>query len=78
VLGAQERITLKQAMDMFTVNSAILMKHRNLVGTIEPGMLADLVVTDRDPYKIPVTDIHNTKVKMTIINGEVAYEATGD
>ena len=78
VLGAQERITLKQAMDMFTVNSAILMKDRNLVGTIEPGMLADLVVTDRDPYKIPVTDIHNTKVKMTIINGEVVYEATSD
>jgi len=78
VLGAQERITLKQAMDMFTVNSAVLMKHRNLVGTIEPGMLADLVVTDRDPYKIPVTDIHNTKVKMTIINGEVVYRADSD
>jgi len=78
VLGAQERITLKQAMDMFTVNSAILMKHRNLVGTIEPGMLADVVVTDRDPYKIPVTDIHNTKVKMTIINGEIVYKASND
>ncbi len=37
-------------------------------------MLADMVVIDRNPFKIPVTDIHKVNVKMTIINGEVVYE----
>jgi predicted amidohydrolase YtcJ len=38
-------------------------------------MLADLLVLDRNPFKVAVTDIHNTKVKTTIINGEVVYRA---
>ena len=74
-LGAVEKITLKQAMDMFTVNSARQMGQSNELGSIEPGLLADVVVIDRNPFKVPVTDIHNTKVLMTIINGEVVYKA---
>jgi predicted amidohydrolase YtcJ len=75
-LGAAERITLKEAFDLFTVNSARQMGERNQTGSIEKGMLADVLVLDRNPYKIPVTDIHNTKVRMTIINGEVVYRAS--
>jgi len=44
-------------------------------GSIERGMLADILVLDRNPFKIPVTQIHETKVKSTIINGEVVYQA---
>jgi predicted amidohydrolase YtcJ len=74
-LGAAERITLKQAFDMFTVNSAQQMGHSNITGRLQAGMLADLLVLDRNPFKVPVTDIHNTKVRTTIINGEVVYRA---
>jgi predicted amidohydrolase YtcJ len=75
ILGAQERITLRQALDMFTVNSAREMKDRDQVGTLERGMLADLIVLDRNPLKIPITQVHDTKVKMTMINGEIVYGA---
>ncbi len=75
VLGAAERITLQQAFDLFTVNSARQMGHANRTGRIEVGMLADLVVVDRNPFKIPVTDIHNTRVRTTIIDGEIVYQA---
>ena len=75
VLGGAEKITLQQAMDMFTVNSAKQMGNGYLTGAIRKGLLADVLVLDRNPYRIPVTDIHNTKVKMTIINGEVVYQA---
>jgi hypothetical protein len=74
-LGAEERITLQQAIDLFTINSARAMGDRNQVGTIERGMLADLIVLDRNPLKIPITDVHDTKVRMTLINGEIAYRA---
>jgi predicted amidohydrolase YtcJ len=75
VLGEAEKITLQQAFDMFTVNSARHMGNRSKTGSIERGMLADLVVLDRNPFKIPVTQIHETKVKLTLINGEVVYQA---
>jgi predicted amidohydrolase YtcJ len=73
VLGAQERITLQQAIDLFTVNSAIQMGPRDKVGSIEPGMLADLIVLDRNIFRIPITEVHKTKVKLAVINGEIVY-----
>ena len=72
-LGAAEKITLKQAMDLFTVNSAKQMGNADKTGRIEPGMLADLIVVDRNPYEIPITEVHNINVEKTIINGEVVY-----
>jgi predicted amidohydrolase YtcJ len=32
-------------------------------------------VLDRNPFKIPVTQIHDTRVQMVFINGERVYEA---
>ena len=74
-LGAAEKITLEQAIDLFTVNSAREMGDRARVGTLERGMLADLVVLDRNPYQVPITQVHDTKVKMTMISGEIVYGA---
>jgi hypothetical protein len=74
-LGEAEKITLQQAFDLFTVNAARHMGNRSRTGSIEKGMLADLLVLDRNPFKIPVTQIHETKVKMTFINGEAVYQA---
>jgi predicted amidohydrolase YtcJ len=74
-LGAVEKITLKQAFDLFTVNSAKQMGNRHRTGAIETGLLADVLVLDRNPFKIAVTDVHKVKVRMTIINGEVVYQA---
>jgi predicted amidohydrolase YtcJ len=75
VLGETEKITLQQAFDLFTVNAARLMGNRSKTGSIEKGMLADLLVLDRNPFKIPVTQIHETRVKLTLINGEIVYQA---
>lgn len=77
-LGAVEKITLQQAIDMFTVNSAREMGDRNKVGSLERGMLADLIVLDRNPFKIPITEVHDTHVKMTFVNGELVYQAHGE
>ncbi|MFC1839753.1 amidohydrolase [Thermodesulfobacteriota bacterium] len=73
-LGESQKITLKQAIDLFTVNSAKQMGNSNKTGRIEPGMLADLIVVDQNPYEIPITEVHKTVVKKTIINGEVVYD----
>jgi predicted amidohydrolase YtcJ len=66
---------MQQAIDMFTVNSARQMGNADKTGRIERGLLADVIVIDRNPFKVPATQVHQTKVRMTIINGEVAYRA---
>ncbi|MEN7536743.1 amidohydrolase [Aurantiacibacter flavus] len=74
-LGEGQKISLEQAIAMFTSNAAQIMEHRQLVGSIEPGMMADLVVVERNPFKVPENEIHNTKVVMTFIEGEKVYDA---
>lgn len=77
VLGEVEKITLQQAFDLFTVNSARQMGNGNKTGRIQKGLMADLLILDRNPFKIPVTQIHDTQVKTAIINGEVVYRVPG-
>jgi predicted amidohydrolase YtcJ len=74
--GKAEAITVDEAFKLFTENSAKQEGVGSLVGRIEPGMLADIIVVDRNPFAIPVTDIHATQVKMTFIAGEKVFEAT--
>lgn len=74
-IGPGERVTVDQAIRIFTENGAKLMGDRDMVGSIEPGMRADIIVVDRNPFKVPVTEIHETKVRMTFIDGERVYDA---
>jgi predicted amidohydrolase YtcJ len=73
--GKAEAISIGEAMDLFTVNAARQERMANRVGRIELGMLADFIVVDQDPYQVPVTRVHDTKVRMTFIGGEKVYDA---
>jgi predicted amidohydrolase YtcJ len=75
MVGEDQRISLDDALRIFTVNGAIHQGHRSVVGSIEPGMLADVIVLDRNPYEAPPTQIHTTKVKLTFIAGEKVFDA---
>ncbi|MBL4894201.1 MAG: amidohydrolase family protein, partial [Emcibacter sp.] len=75
ILGAQERISLTEAFRVFTDNAARLMGHRDLVGAIEVGLHADLIITATNPFTMPITELHDMKVKMTFIDGEKVYDA---
>lgn len=68
-------ITLRQAFDLYTRNAARQLGNGSRTGVIAPGMLADVLVLDRNPFEIPVTQIHRTQVKLTIIQGEIVYRA---
>ena len=42
----------------------------------EPGKAADLVLLSDDPTRVPPEDIRNIRVEMTILGGEIAWDAT--
>lgn len=75
VIAPRERITLEQAIALFTVNAAREMGDREREGVLARGMRADFIVLDRNPFRIPVTQVHDTTVRMTVINGDLVYRA---
>jgi len=64
-------------VDLFTVNSARQERVANLIGQIQEGLIADLIIVDRDPYETAPAEIHGTVVKMTFVGGERVYEHVG-
>lgn len=73
--GKDEAISVDQALQLFTGNAARQEGKGSEIGRLESGMLADLIVLDRNPYEIPPRQIHATAVKMTFINGEKVFDA---
>jgi predicted amidohydrolase YtcJ len=73
--GRSEAITVAEALDLFTINAARQEHTADRLGRLEPGMLADLIVLDQNPYDVPLRRLHDTHVRMTFIGGEQVYEA---
>lgn len=70
----QQKITVDEALKAYTWGGAYAAAEESYKGTIAVGKLADLAMLDKDITKIPAAEIRNTKVLMTIVAGQVAYE----
>ena len=69
----EERITVDEALRIYTVNAAYASFEENIKGSIESGKLADLTVISRDPLTVPPSEIEDIQVEMTIVGGRVIY-----
>jgi predicted amidohydrolase YtcJ len=73
----EQAVSREEALKMFTLWAAYAAFEENSRGSIEPGKLADLTVLSADIMKIPKTDIPKTHCTMTVIGGEIVYDAAG-
>jgi hypothetical protein len=71
----EEKVTREQALKMFTIWPAYAAFEENLRGSIQVGKLADLTVLSADIMKIPEMEILKTRCVMTVIGGEIVFEA---
>ena len=60
---------------MFTLSPAYAAFEEQDKGSLEVGKLADLTVLSKDIMKIPEPEILTTQCVMTVIGGEVVFEA---
>jgi predicted amidohydrolase YtcJ len=60
---------------MHTTTAAYVGFEENDKGTLEIGKLADIAVLAEDPYDIQPERIKDLKVEMTIVGGEIKYQA---
>lgn len=73
-VGASQKITPYEGLQAMTINVAEQYNEDNQKGTLEVGKIADLVILDKNPLKVNVTDIKNIKVLETIKNGKSIYK----
>jgi predicted amidohydrolase YtcJ len=73
-IGPYEAISAREAIHSYTVGGAFAMKQEDWRGTLLPGMAADLIAIDRDPF-IADANLRQTKVLLTMVRGDVVHDA---
>ena len=70
----EEAFTVQEAIDSFTCGAAFASFEEHTKGNIQPGMLADFVVLDPNPFLTEVSSIRNISVLETYIGGRQIYK----
>lgn len=69
----EERATLVEMLQAYTINAAYATRGERETGSLEPGKLADVIVLDRNLFATAVTDLHRVRVLLTLLEGQVVW-----
>src|SRR5438067_6596288 len=69
----EEKITLPEAIEAYTMGSAFAEFQEREKGSITPGKLADMVIMSDHIFDVNPEAIRNVKVRTTILGGQVVY-----
>lgn len=72
-----ERLSVAQAVRGYTAAPALAYGCADELGTLAPGLRADLCVLDRDIYVVPPGEIAGARVDLTLFAGEPVFERPG-
>ena len=72
---AEEAIDLDTALAAYTIGSAFANALEKDTGSIEVGKAGDLAVIDANLFAVPPSEIAKHKVVMTLLDGQVVFEA---
>jgi hypothetical protein len=75
VVGPQQRVTVDQAIKVWTLDGAYTTFEEKIKGSITPGKLGDFVVLAKDPRKVPSNTIKDIALEATYMGGEKVYAA---
>ena len=67
------RVSVREALEFFTVNGAYQSFEEGTKGSFSPGKVADCVILERDPASVPVEDIASIPVIATVVGGKVVH-----
>jgi hypothetical protein len=73
-IGQSQKVSVMEALKLYTVNAAYQQFDEDKLGSIEEGKLADMVVLGRDILTVPTEEIIDIPVDMTIIDGKIVYQ----
>ena len=67
-------MNLTTALRMHTINGAYASFEDDIKGSLEEGKLADLTVLSERLEDVPVTELRDLPIDMTIVGGKIAFE----
>jgi predicted amidohydrolase YtcJ len=73
-IGQKQKISVIEALKLYTTHAAFHSYDENLIGSIESGKQADMVVLGEDILEVPTEKIIDIPIEMTIIEGRVVYK----
>ncbi|MGZ5364473.1 MAG: amidohydrolase [Mycobacterium sp.] len=73
VIGPEERITVDQAIRAQTIDAAWQLFSDDVIGSLEVGKYADMVVLSADPRAVPPEQIADLEIKATYLAGRQVY-----
>ena len=76
VVGEKQKVSLLEAIRMYTVNGAYASFEEDAKGSIEEGKLADFVLFDRSLLNAETDELLEAQVSWTMIDGKMVYENT--
>ena len=68
-----ERIGVREALELYTINGARIAFQEQDKGSLEIGKLGDIVVLANDPFEVKLDQIKDIPVEMTIVGGQVVH-----
>jgi len=74
-IGADQALTAAEAILAHTIEAARAVRMEDLVGSIEPGKLADFVVLDSDPFTADRGGLRAVGVHRTVQGGRTVWPA---
>jgi predicted amidohydrolase YtcJ len=69
-----QHLTRQEALRLFTVGNSWFLRMEDRIGSIEKGKLADLVVLDRDYFRVPDEEIKKIRSVLTVVGGRIVHE----
>jgi predicted amidohydrolase YtcJ len=76
-VGLSQRISVREAVELYTTGSAFATGEEHLKGRLRPGMLADFLELSDDIFQTPPEEIAGLGVRSTWVGGECVYDAAG-
>jgi len=73
--GANQRVTVDEAIRINTINGAYASKEETIKGSITAGKLADFVVLADDPHTVARDKIKDITIARTVVGGETVHQA---
>lgn len=78
VIGEEHKITLKEALEGYTIQAAKAVHREGDLGSITEGKLADFALLEKNPYEVQIEELKDLKVTETWIAGEKVYAAAAE
>lgn len=73
VWGANQQVTVDEALRIATINGAHASYEEKVKGSITAGKLADFVILEKDPHAVDPDTLKDIKIVRTVVGGRTVY-----